>query len=98
MTNLTKFTIIALDRKKKADIRVENRAIEYNENAKMLELKIKSHGYLGHQMDKLNLNNPNLNKLYKFKNLSTKNKTEFYNCLIKPILTHLAVPFHTMSK
>ena len=65
--------------------------------ATVLGLKITKRGYKNHIQQRRRQGNEILSNLYRFKNLSTKNKLRSYNALVVSKITYTPVPIHCLS-
>ena len=88
-TNQSKFQLITIDRIKPPDIPVSNQLIKHCSDGKVLGLSFTSRGVTKHITNRTQLAKLLLNKPYRFKNLSSKNKRKFtssqlvQNCYIQ---------------
>ena len=97
-TNQSKFQLIAIDRIKPPDITVSNTIIKHSREGKVLGLTLTCTGFTKHIRNRTQLAKLQLNKLYRFKNLSSKNKRKLYLLLVRAKLLYPIIPLHTCSK
>ena len=96
-TNKTKFTIVPLTRFNTEDIIIGDDHYPYANKGKILGLNFTRTGIHNQVNIRKAIANTNLNKLYRFRHLSTKNKHKLYTTIIRPTLIYPAVPVHTVA-
>ena len=100
-TNQSKFQLVAIDRIKPQDITV-SKLIKLCSEGKVLVVSFTSRGFTSRGFTKHIKNMTQhaklqLNKLYRFKNLSSKNKIKLYLLLVRTKLLYRIIPLHTCS-
>lgn len=93
-----KFQILRASKHNPPATIIENRRVEYTNEAKILGLKMTKYGINAHIKDRKATTNKNLKKLRKFSKLESKAKLYLYKALIHPILTYPPIPLNTASK
>ena len=97
-TNTNKFKIIPIgQRNRKPPISINGQNITYSNSGKILGLKYGRCSLVGHVTERINIARQALNKLYRFNNLSTKNKTKLYITTVRSVLMYPPVPLNTLS-
>ena len=98
-TNTTKTKVIPIGRRKTGDIILDNGDIMYyDQEGVILGLKISTTGYKTHVTNRVNKAKAELTKLFRFRELSTRNKRKLYLSLIRPILTYPTIPMCRIPK
>ena len=95
-TNKDKFQVINIGTHRTVDIPHHN--IAHSTSGKALGLNIYSTSLTRHIKQRRNIANAQMNKLYRFKNLSEQNKRTLYLALVRSKLLYPIVPIHTVSK
>ena len=97
-TNIDKFQIIPVDRIGLKKVIVNNQTHEFANRGKVLGTIITKNGFTSHATNRINLAKSKLSMLYRFIELSPKNKRTLYQALIKSILEYPPVILNTISK
>lgn len=97
-TNQSKFTIIPMNRRKTEDIIIDDKLFPYTNKGKILGLNISTNGIAPQIVTRRAMALAQLNKLYRFRHLSTKNKRLLYMATVRSTLTYPTIPLHTVSK
>ncbi|KAF9756172.1 hypothetical protein NGRA_3294 [Nosema granulosis] len=97
-TNRAKFQIIPILRTKTEPIIINQDNYEYEREGKALGLIITTNGFHKHIRNRINLAKLQLRILFRFRNLSIKNKKKLYHALVKSVLEYPPVPLHVASK
>ena len=97
-TNMTKFKIINLCRRKTDDIFIDDRHIPYADTGTILGLKFSRTGYKTHITARCAQARTQLNKIRRFTNLSPDNKKKLYLTLVRSTLLYPPIPLHTLAK
>ena len=90
-TNQNKFQLISISATKPFNVIVNNQIIPFNRTCKILGFTFSGRGFKPHIQQRLILARTNLQKLRRFKGLSTKAYLYLYKSLIRPILEYPAV-------
>lgn len=93
-----KFKIIPISRRKTQDITIGNRTHTYTNSGKMLGLTFTTWGITKQGQIRASIAKHNLQKLYRFRKLSTRNKLKLYNSTVRSALIYPTIPLHTLSK
>ena len=96
-TNLSKFIIIPLLYRTNNPVIADHRVVPFSQSGKVLGLTITTTGYTTHITNNINTAQARLAKLYRFKNLSIRNKRKLYSAYIDSALLYPTVPLHTVS-
>ena len=97
-TNINKFQIIPIGRKIAKDITINNKTFRTHNEGKVLGTEITTKGFFKHATTRIKQAKHCLPKLFRFRNLSRKNKRKIYQAMIKSALEYPPVPLHTISK
>ena len=97
-TNQSKFQLMAIDRIKPPNITVSNKIIKHSREGKELGLSLTCTGFTKHIRNRTQLAKLQLNKPFRFKNTSSKNKRKLYLLLVRTILLYPFIPLHTCRK
>ena len=97
-TNTTKFKIIPMAKFKLQPVIVDDNAIPYSHEGKVLGLPITTNGYKKAFTQKKNAGGANLLKIKRFRGLNPPNKRKLYNALVKSSLTYPPVPMNGASE
>ena len=79
------------------DVTVNRDVYPYDNKGKVLGLQFTSKGYKVHISDRISLAKIQLGKLYRFKNLSSKNLKKLYTALVRSTLVYPAVVMQAVS-
>ena len=96
-TNKDKFQIIPINRLKTTNIIIDNTPLPMHKKGKVLGTTITSSGFATHAKERIKLASSKLSTLYRFINLSQRNKKKLYTTLIKSIIEYPPVPLHAIS-
>ena len=97
-TNTNKFTIIPMYRENKANITIDNNTLDYKTSGTILGLKINTRGIIPQVSNRKQKATSSLTQLFRFKNLSQRNKLKLYKSLVLSSLIYPTVPLNTLSK
>lgn len=97
-TNIAKFKVIPIGRKKTAEVKVNNHIYQYSTKGKVLGLTITSSGYIEHINNRINLAASNLRSLFVLRDLSVANKKKIYSAIVRSTLTYPTIPIHIASR
>ena len=97
-TNINKFKIIRLGSRDQDEIITNDTVHETTGRGTILGLTITKTGYYEHVKNRRNIALQSLIKLYRFKDMPTKIKTQLVKTLVLPILDYPPIPTHTLSK
>ena len=95
--NADKLEVLAIGRRDPPPITVNNKIIAYSKECKTLGLTITTNGFYKHVSNRVTSARAQMRKLYRFKNLNSKNKRKLYLALVRTKLTYPIVPLHAMS-
>jgi hypothetical protein len=96
-TNQAKFQIIPITRRKTEKIKIGTITHNFETQGKSLGLTITTNGFIQHIQNRIKLAKINLQRIYRFRNLSQANKRKLYHCFVKSVLEYPPVPLHTIS-
>lgn len=97
-TNMTKFKIIPITKRKNDPVIVEGNLLPYATEGTVLGLKITTTGYRAFYKEKINRAKINMTKIRRFCKLSTKNKLKLYNAFVKSALLYPPIPMNAAKK
>ena len=97
-TNLTKFKVIHLDRRRYPNIRLGNRIINSRTNGSMLGLELTCSGYHAHVKKIKESCERDMRKLWSLRSLGEDNKRKIFKAIIGSKLHYPPIPFHCVNK
>ena len=98
-TNMNKFHLSQMQRKKTGVVRIDDTPIEYKKyDAKMLGLHFQYSSIIKNVTHRKNLADLALSKLYRFKGLSQKNLSKLYTSMVRSALVYPVIPMNTLSR
>lgn len=96
-TNVNKFKIINIRRRKTDDIFINDQHVPYSNSGKILGLNFSTCSYRSQVTTRCILAKQQLTKILRFHNLSIKNKTKLYLALVRSTLLYPPIPLHTLK-
>ena len=96
-TNMTKFKILKISRRKTHPVIVNDRLIDYASNVRILGMTYSSLGLKPQVTARREIANRTLNRLQRFRTLSSDNKRRLYKTIVRPQLLYPIVPLNTLS-
>jgi hypothetical protein len=97
-TNSDKFQIIPIMKRKNVPIKIDDKEYGFHYSGKVLGLNFSNNGYHKHVKERVSKANNVLSTLYRFRNLSQKNKKKLCNAYVRSVLSYPPIPLHTLSK
>ncbi|KAF2345423.1 Reverse transcriptase domain [Trinorchestia longiramus] len=96
-TNVNKFKLIAISRRKKQEVHVDGIPFPYDKSGKVLGLHLGSQGYTSHITQRKAIAQNNLSRLYRFKYMHPETKRKLYLAYVRSALIYPVIPLHTLS-
>lgn len=97
-TNMQKFTVIPIATRNPAPLLVDGDIVQYSNQGSLLGLKITRTGYKKHVTEKIIRLKDSQAKMYRFKQLSTSNKTKLYLALQRSVIEYPPIPESAYKK
>ena len=97
-TNKNKFQIISVSAVKPVDIEIDNQIIPFKQSATILGLTINTRGTSVHLRGRTGYAKTQVQKLKRFKDMSTNTRLYLYKTLIRPILEYPIIPICIAKK
>ena len=86
-----------MTRKNTTTIKIDDNDFDYSRTGKILGLNITSNGLQKQVKIRKEIARSNLNKLYRFRNLSPQTKLQLYKSLVLSALIYPVIPLNTIS-
>ena len=96
-TNLTKFKILKINRHKTHPVIVDDQLIDYTNNIRLLGMTYSTFGLKPQVTSRRAIANNTLNRLQRFRTLSSDSKRRLYKTIVRPQLLYPIVPLNTLS-
>jgi len=97
-TNATKFTIVPISRRRTDEITLDNdKTLPYSTKGKLLGLNFNTYGITPQTKIRTEIGRSNLDKLIRFRHLSTTLKRRLYITTVRSALIYPTIPLHTCS-
>ena len=96
-TNTSKFNIIPLVRTKTLPITIDDTELPYTSTGKILGLTFGTRGIHQHVQNRTNIAQASLTKLFRFRDLTQKNKIKLYTAIVRSQLIYPTVPLNTIT-
>ena len=98
-TNMRKFKLLNFEAQKERTFQHQGFGLNCTttNEATILGLKLTTHGMSKHISENINKAKYQLSKLWRFRNLSQKNRKKLYLMLVKPQLLYPCIPLHVTS-
>ena len=97
-TNMNKFAVVPVSRRKTHELVIERRRVEYKDKARILGFKFRRSGYPRGIEDQARKASMQVTKLKRFKAANAKTRVHLYKQLVLPIMEYPPVPTHALSK
>ena len=97
-TNKDKFQLLSVSKLKPAEVRIDNRMVNFSDHISMLGLKLKRTGFNMHISQRLTLAKGKAVRLKRFTKLKAKNKCHLYKALIRSAMEYPNIPLCNMSR
>lgn len=96
-TNSNKFQVLHISKRNPLPLIINQTALQYVRETKMLGFKLKSNGLSAHVKQQRLKASIALRKLRRFKNLSPKLKLHLYKALVLPLIDYPPIPSNTIK-
>ncbi|KAF2345057.1 Reverse transcriptase domain [Trinorchestia longiramus] len=96
-TNANKFKLIAISRRNKHQVRIDNTPLPYDKSGKVLGLHLSSQGYTSHITQRKAVAQNNLSCLYRLKHMHPDTKRKLYLAYVRSALIYPVILLHTLS-
>ncbi|KAF2344965.1 Reverse transcriptase domain [Trinorchestia longiramus] len=94
--NANKFKRIAISRRNKYQVHVNDTPLPYDKSGKVLGLHLSSQGYTSHITQRKAKAQNNLSRLYRFKHMHPDTKRKLYLAYVRSALIYPPIPLHTL--
>ena len=96
-TNENKFKLLHFDKRRHPELKIGNKTINTSTEGTILGLRVTKIGYRKHITQIIIKGKEEMKKLYRFKNLSLKNKRKLYSALVASKITYPSIPLHAIT-
>ena len=96
-TNMTKFTIMNISRRRTVPIYIDDEHLDYSRTAKVLGLTYSNTGLTPQVTVRRAMAFKTLDRLQRFRHLSSHNKRRLYLTILRPQLLYPIIPLNTIS-
>jgi len=97
-TNIKKFQVIKINRRLSEPIKIGNDTLEYSTKGTALGLQITSNGFSSQVGHRKAIALRNLNRLFRFRDLTSRIKRKLYLAYVRPALLYPVIPLHALSR